>query len=142
MTHTRDSNNGADQDSTAARPGAAGVLVPRDATLDGFVQSASSADGISLLDVEPLTTLIVCTCNTRYRIIVSRGVMVLVQGGQFFPDATEAHLDGSSAGGSFLKIGWIGVGLRMEISAGGQRIVTSPVRTIATEGRGAPDTTH
>jgi hypothetical protein len=108
------------------------VLIPRNATLDGFVQSAAAGDGVSLRDLEPLTTLIVHTRNTIYRIIVSRNSAILVQGGQFFPDATVANLDGSSAGGSFLKIAWIGVGMRMEISAGDRRIVTSPVRAIAT----------
>lgn len=108
------------------------VVLPREATLDGFVQSASGA-GVSLREIEPLTTLVVGTCNTQYRIIVSRQSAILVQGGRFFPEVTSAHLDGSSAGGSFLKMAWIGVGMRMEISAGGQRIVTSPVRTITTE---------
>jgi hypothetical protein len=108
------------------------VTLPREATLDGFVQAASGS-GVSLRELEPLTTLLVGTCNTQYRIIVSRQSAVLVQGGRFFPEVTSAHLDGSSAGGSFLKVAWIGVGMRMEISAGGQRIVTSPVRTIATE---------
>lgn len=109
------------------------VLIPRHATLDGFVQSTASGAGVSLHDLEPLTTLIVHTCNTSYRVIVSRKSAILVQGGRFFPDATAAHLDGSSAGGSFLKIAWIGVGMRMEISVGDRRIVTSPVRAIATE---------
>ena len=113
-------------------PAAPAATLPREATLDGFVQSASGT-GVSLREVEPLTTLLVATCNTQYRIIVSRQSAILVQGGRFFPDVTSAHLDGSSAGGSFLKVGWIGVGMRMEISAGGQRIVTSPVRTITTE---------
>lgn len=127
------------QDSAVVEGNPSAVLIPRDATLDGFVQTASNTDGVDLRELEPLTTLIVRTCNTRYRIIVSRNTDVLVQGGRFFPEVTEAHLDGSSAGGSFLKVAWICVGLRMEISADGQRIVTSPVRAIATE-RAAPPT--
>ena len=119
-------------DTTRIGAPAAPVTLPREATLEGFVQSASGA-GISLRELEPLTTLLVGTCNTQYRIIVSRQSAILVQGGRFFPEVTTANLDGSSAGGSFLKVAWIGVGLRMEISAGGQRIVTSPVRSITTE---------
>ena len=121
---------GSDDSTRIGAP--APLAVPPEATLDGFVQSASGA-GISLRELEPLTTLIVGTCNTQYRIIVSRQSSILVQGGRFFPEVTTAHLDGSSAGGSFLKIAWIVVGMRMEISAGGQRIVTSPVQTITTE---------
>jgi len=66
------------------------------------------------------------------RIIVSERTAVRVQGGRYFPDMTAAHLNGSSAGGSLLKLAWIGIGMCMEISAGGQRIVTSPVRAIST----------
>ena len=105
-------------------------LVPRVATLDGFAAAFAAADGISLRDLDPLTTLLVRTRNSRYRIVISQNTAVLIQGGRFFPELTDACLEGSSFGGSFLKIGWIGVGLRMEIWAGGQRIVTSPVRAI------------
>ncbi len=105
-------------------------LVPRVATLDGFAAASAAAGGISLRDLDPLTTLLVRTCNSRYRIVISQNTAVFVQGGRFFPRMTGARLEGSSFGGSFLKMGWIGVGLRMEIWAGGQRIVTSPVREI------------
>ena len=54
----------------------------------------------------------------------------VIQGGTFFPDPTRAHVEGSSVGGNLLKIGWIGVGLRMEIVAEGRRIVTTAVRSI------------
>lgn len=123
-------------------PHGTSVLVPRAATLDGFIDSTGAADGVNLRDVEPLTTLIVLTCNTRYRITVVRNTAVLVQGGRFFPSVTEAHVDGSSLGGSFLKLAWIGIGLRMEISADGQRIVTSPVRAITTERTEPPRRPH
>ena len=118
------------------------TLVAHTATLDGFVDATTSADGICVRDLEPLTTLVVRTCNSRYRIIVSCASTILVQGGRFFPEVTDARLEGSSAGGSFLKVAWIGVGLRMEISAGGQRIVTSPVRAITTERLPSARTTH
>ena len=68
---------------------------------------------------------------SRYRIIVRRDTSAIVQGGRFFPDATPGRIDGSGFGGSFLKVGWIGIGLRMEIFADGRRIITSPVRDIS-----------
>lgn len=101
--------------------------------MDGFVAASSAADGVSLRDLDPLTTLHVRTCNSHYRIVISRQTAVFVQGGRFFPEATDARLEGSSLGGSFLKMGWIGIGLCMEIWARGQRIVTSPVRSITRE---------
>ena len=107
--------------------------IARAATLDGFTAEATCADGVQLRDVEPMTTLVVRTHNSTYRIVVSRETTVLVEGGRFFPELTPAYLEGASFGGSFLKVGWIAIGLRMEIRADGQRIVTSPVREIATE---------
>ena len=118
------------------------TLVARTATLDGFVDSARTADGVSVRDLQPLTTLLVRTRNSRYRITISANAAIFVQGGQYFPETTTARLDGSSAGGSFLKVGWIGVGLRMEISAAGQRIVTSPVLAISREDPCRPALTH
>jgi len=107
--------------------------IARGATLEGFVAETTGAAGILLRDLEPLAALVVQTRNTRYRIIVTRGDEIVIQGGSFFPDPTPAHLDGASLGSSFLKLGWIGVGLRMEIRAGGQRIVTTSVRSIGRE---------
>lgn len=106
------------------------------ATLDGFVDAVASAPGISLGDIEPLTTLLVRTRNSDYRITVGEGANVVVQGGRYFSEQTAASFDGASAGGSLLKVGWIGLGLRMEFRVGSQRIVTSPVAAIATERTG------
>jgi hypothetical protein len=108
------------------------AVVPRAATLDGFVGEISQSPGVRLNDLQPLTTLIVITRNSRYRMILTPDG-ILIQGGQFFPETTAAKFDGSSLGGSFLKIGVIAVGLHMEIRAAGQRIVTSPVRAISEE---------
>lgn len=100
------------------------------ATLTGFTSAVASTNGVHLRDLPPMTTLLVRTRNSEYRIVVSSGDEVLVKGGQFFPSLTEARFSGASVGGSFLKVGWIGIGLRMEILAEGRRIVTSPVHDI------------
>jgi hypothetical protein len=97
--------------------------IARAATLEGFAAETAAPSGVHLPDLAPLTTLIV----------VSQGGPVLVEGGRFFPRPTTAYLDGATFGGSLLKVGWIAIGLRMEIRTGDQRIVTSPVHTIATE---------
>ena len=107
--------------------------IARAATLDGFTGEASAADGVHLPQLEPMTTLVVRTHNSTYRIVVSHETTVLVEGGRFFPELTPAYLEGASFGGSFLKVGWIAIGLRMEIRADGQRIITSPVREIVKE---------
>jgi hypothetical protein len=99
------------------------------ATLDGFAV-ATSGPGIALRLLEPLSEFAIHTRNTRYHVVVSRDADVVIQGGSFFPTPTRAHIEGSSLGGNLLKVGWIGIGLRMEIVADGRRIVTTAVRSI------------
>jgi hypothetical protein len=108
-------------------------LVPQVATLEGFVEGVSDVRGIDLRQLEPLTTLRVQTLNSLYRIVMTCGTSAIVQGGKFFLDPTPARIDGSGFGGSLLKVGWIGVGLNMEIFTNDQRIVTSPVRDVVIE---------
>lgn len=108
------------------------------ATLDGFADATEAVDGVYLRDLQPMTWLLVHTCNSEYRIVVSSGGAVLVEGGRFFERPTTAVVDGASLGGSFLKIGWIGVGLRMEIRDESRRIVTSPVQRIARHDESVP----
>ena len=111
------------------------VVVPRRSTLDGFVEEVSLAHGIGLTDVDAFTTLVVQTENSVYYITILRPHArdVLVQGGVCFTARTRACLSGSSFGGSSLKLGWVGVGLRMEFHADDERIITSHVRSIAVE---------
>jgi hypothetical protein len=116
-------------DSSVIRPLVDRTVPTEAATLDGFA-AATSGPGVSLRQLEPLTELTVQTRNTSYRIVVSHEADIVIQGGTFFPDPTHAHVEGSSVGGNLLKIGWIGVGLRMEIVAEGRRIVTTAVRSI------------
>lgn len=84
------------------------------------------------IDGAELVPLYVRTQNTLYEIVVLSGPTreVLVQGGRFFPERTRAILAGSSLGGTFLKIGGIYVGFRMELYCLRTRIVTSPVVSI------------
>jgi hypothetical protein len=119
-----------------------GAFVTRTATLDGFVAATNAGPGVALGAFDPLTSLIVETRNTRYHIIVTRSDEIIIQGGAFFPDPTPARLEGASLGSSLLRLGWIGLGLRMEIRAKGQRIVTTPVRTIARADSQPPSRPH
>ena len=112
--------------------------VPRVATLDGFANETADMRGVDLRAVEPLTSVTIRTRNSQYRIIVTKGTSVVVQGGHFFPDAVAARIDGSGFGGSLLKAGCIVIGLRMEIFAGDQRIITSPVRDVSIESPPSP----
>ena len=128
-------------DTSAIRPLHPDRQPTQAATLDGFA-AAASGPGVALRSLKPLTQLRVQTRNTSYRIVVSRDSDIIIQGGTFFPDPTQAHIEGASLGGNLLKVGWIGVGLRMEILVQGRRIVTTAVRSIVREDDTPPTRTH
>jgi hypothetical protein len=121
-----------------------GTLLPRQATFSGFVEAISRTEGFDVPSMEPLTLLVVRTENSIYRIILLHPGQsrIAVQGGRFFAKLTEARIAGSSFGGSLLKMAWIGVGLHLELYAGGQRIVTSRVRAIEIQQDNARSTVH
>jgi hypothetical protein len=113
----------------------AGNLVPRRRTLDGFALEPGCVEGLALQSLEAGTVLNVITRHSVYRVVVLDPVRhrVLVTGGRLFPESTEVRFEGATAGGSVLKIGWIGKGFRLEMSMGRQRITTSRVRSVAIE---------
>jgi hypothetical protein len=99
-------------------------------TLSGFRDVVENVECVHLRHLQPFTTLLVRTLNSLYRVVITDGPSVSVQGGAFFPEATSAYLGGASTGGAAIRVGCICVGLRVEIHAGDQVIVTSPVRAI------------
>ena len=105
----------------------------RAVTLDRFGDVVNDIKRVDVRHLPPFTTLLVWTMNSLYRVVITQQTEVIVQGGVFFPDPTSAYLDGASIGGSSLKVGWIGVGLLMQIRWGDQLTITSPVCAITTE---------
>ena len=99
-------------------------------SLQGFAEAAIEADGIYLASLAAIDQLEVRTRNSVYKLTMLGDGRVLVLGGAFFPVWTEAHLAGSTMGGSFLKVGWVGRGFCMEFLHEGQRIVTTRTREI------------
>ncbi len=118
---------------TGTSPGAAAVSPVPAPTLDRFLEASARRSGVNLLALQPLTVLLVETRNSLYRIIVTSGCAVFVQGGRFFPRLTRARLAGATFGGSVLKLACIAVGMQMEIAGEQGPIVTTPVRQITLE---------
>lgn len=109
--------------------------VPKRDTLEGFAVEAGCLEGVALQSLGDGTVLNVITRHSKYRVVVldAAGQRVLVTGGQIFPESTEVRFEGATSGGSALKVGWIGVGLRLEMSMGRQRITTSRVESVTIE---------
>jgi hypothetical protein len=109
--------------------------IPRYCSLDGFTELSAALDGVALRTLTAFDTIHARTLNSDYYLFLldPQAGRVLVQGGHFFPEPVEATLSGSTFGGCMLKMGWVGVGLRIELCANGQRIVTSPVQSLRIE---------
>lgn len=88
--------------------------------------------GIDVRSLPPGTELEVDTRNSRYRFVIldGSGSNALVQGGPYFREEAKVRINGSLLEGSLLKSGWIGLGMRVEILDGSQRVATSRVRSI------------
>jgi len=108
------------------------TFVPRLGTIAGFASEAARKPGVALRALVPGTMLVVKTRNSTYRLTVTDEgpYSVLIRGGALFREATPAQLQGATLGGHFVKVGWIGVGLRMELRVGLRRFLTSPVEAI------------
>jgi hypothetical protein len=107
----------------------AGLTVPP----SGVTRRGGIVTGVDLLSLPAGTEVVVNTCQSRYRFVMldGNGRNALVEGGPYFPQATTARVEGSTLGGSLLKIGWIDLGWFVELSCGGKRIITSQVRSIS-----------
>ena len=110
-------------------------LIASARTLEGFAVQLRDADGVDVRQLAPGTIVMVRTRHSRYRLVVvePETQRVLVSGGDWFPEPTEAQLAGATGGGSMLKPGWIGVGLRVELRHVNQPITTSLVDAITIE---------
>ena len=101
----------------------------------GSSQGGGSLSAVDLRSLPSGTELVVKTRNSCYRFVVlDDGGNVRVQGGRYFPQETTARIEGCTLGGSLLKLDWIGLGLFLELSVCGKRIVTSRVRSISING--------
>ena len=86
--------------------------------------------GVSVASLTRGTSLEVKTSNTRYVLtLVDDEGHALIKGGTFFPRPTPVHIEGAKVGGN-VRLGWIGVGLSLELSLDGRIITTSPVQSV------------
>ena len=101
--------------------------------LDEFVRGSGRSDGIDFQSLPPGTVVNVNTRYSTYRIAVidPDDRRATVTGGRVFPEATEVRIEGATAGGTAIRAGWIGVGLRLEMSGFSNRITTSVVRSFS-----------
>ena len=109
--------------------------MPKFCTVDGATEICDKLEGVTLPSLEACDTIHVRTHNHDYEIFLldPESGRALVEGGRFFVEPTEATVVGSTFGGCIIKLGWIGIGLRLEINLDGQPIITSQVQAISVE---------
>jgi hypothetical protein len=107
------------------------LTIPQRQSLAGFVGAADGDQGISIDEIETGATVVVRTSHSVYRLVVLSGTerTVLVSGGAF-PEETPVVLQGATTGGNLVRTGWVGVGLRLELTDGKRRVITSRVVSI------------
>ncbi len=109
--------------------------IPQFCTLDGATGISPTLEGVTLGTLEACDMIYARTRNSDYEIFLldPESGRALVRGGKYFAEPVEATVSGSTFGGCMLKTGWLGVGLRMEISVDGVRTVTSPIESLRVE---------
>jgi len=105
---------------------------PECCTLDEAIKCNDKLEGVMLSALMPRDTIRASTLNSEYEISLldPESGHVLLKGGKHFLEPVDATVNGSTFGGWMIKLGWLGVGLRMEFSSNGQRFVTTPVSSL------------
>jgi hypothetical protein len=101
--------------------------------LDAFVYESGCSGGIDFNSLDVGAVLNVHTRYSHYRLVVVDGATkrAHVTGGRLFPESTEVRIEGSTSGGTAIRPGFIGIGLRLEMSNGSNRVTTSVVQSLS-----------
>jgi hypothetical protein len=105
-------------------------------TFDDFAQMSGSRRGVKIGALAVGAILTVWTAHSCYRFTIVDPITraARVTGGSLFTEPTDVRIDGATIGGSMIKAGWVGAGLRMEFTVGVRRITTSRVKFLSVEG--------
>lgn len=101
-----------------------------DETILALIKQQEQLGGVDVSKLKPDTRIKLRTQNTEYNITVIEKDKIVIQGGRFFPTPMEGRLNGSTWGGSMIKLNWIGFDMRMELVFKEGRIQTSPVKNV------------
>ena len=106
-----------------------------DRTHDRTDSEPASGRGVLVDVLPPDARIVVTTLHSCYRLMVIDGVerRVSITGGKLFPEATDMFLEGATTDAGMTKPGWISAGLRLALTTGLRRIVTSRVVSVAFE---------
>ena len=103
--------------------------------INAAIAKSERDGGIWTKDVPPGHTVLVQTHNTLYA-LTNHGDRWIGQGGQRLPEGTVVHVNGSTFGGSIIKVGFIGIGMYLELLVHGHTFTTSAIESVEIRGEG------
>jgi hypothetical protein len=108
------------------------ITMPQCRTVDEVIEISDRLEGVELQTLAVHDTIYARTCHSDYQILLldPESGQARVQGGRYFVEPVDATVSGSTFGGCMLKLGWLGIGLRIEIYANGRHILTSPLQSL------------
>lgn len=104
-----------------------------DETTRNLILEQQEKPGVDLDKLDPGIRLTIKTRNSTYEAVIIDKSMVNIEGGTMkdgslrYSYPTPVFLQGSNWGGSLIKLGWVGVGMNLEIYDDLGRILTSPI---------------
>ena len=87
--------------------------------------------GVFVKDLLAGEKVLVRTQNSLYALYILNDSNAEIMGdGNYFNEPTFVFISGSTFGGSAIKVGFIGIGMHLEVWHGGKRITTSEIQKI------------
>jgi hypothetical protein len=104
-------------------------------TFDDLAMKSGVGGGVMINALDIGSVLTVWTKHSCYRFVIvdPSARLARVTGGSLFPEPTDVRIEGATVGGSMIKAGWVGVGLRIEFMAGTRQITTSRVKFLSVD---------
>jgi hypothetical protein len=100
-----------------------------------LMKNCTDHDGIALASLTAGDVIRIQTMKSTYHLVLLDPLSgeALVEGGSLLTGPVKATVCGAAGGGSMIKIGWVVIGLRLEIAAQNMLIRTSPVISVVVE---------
>jgi hypothetical protein len=94
--------------------------------LANFIEEQKELESINVHKLKQGIKLEIDTAHHKYQLeILDKIGYVLAKGGQYLPEFTEVYFNGSTFGGTMIKVGWIGYGMFMEFILPKKKILTT-----------------
>lgn len=87
------------------------------ANIKEVIAAQAEAGDLDTKTLKPGTVVKVKTVNSEYELTFTDPIKgkIHIRGGKRWQDGADLELNGSTWGGSMIRLGWIGIGMHMEL---------------------------